>query len=112
MVPLVEGMPIALTDHIDRSPEKQLLRGRIGILQSWVEDEHGKGDVQDGVRILNKLPLVLFVKFFTPEGRELPWRLEGMRENCVYSIFHKKGTWLLDRHRQCQVNFQWLQVSL
>ena len=27
IVALVKGMPVALTDHIDRSPDKQLLRG-------------------------------------------------------------------------------------
>jgi len=35
-LPLVPGMPVALTDHIDRSPEKQLLRGRVGYIHSWV----------------------------------------------------------------------------
>jgi hypothetical protein len=30
MLPLVKGLPVSLTDHIDRNPEKNLLRGRIG----------------------------------------------------------------------------------
>ena len=30
VVPLVVGMPVAVTDHIDRNPEKQLLRGTVG----------------------------------------------------------------------------------
>ena len=30
IVMLAKGMPVALTDHIDRSPDKQLLRGKIG----------------------------------------------------------------------------------
>ena len=39
MLPLVLGMPMALTDHIDRNPDKQLLRGNIGILHSWVLED-------------------------------------------------------------------------
>ena len=27
MLPLVKNMPVALEDHLDRNPEKQLLRG-------------------------------------------------------------------------------------
>ena len=30
MLPLIEGMPVMLTDHVDRNPDKMLLRGRIG----------------------------------------------------------------------------------
>ena len=44
MLPLVVGMPVALTDHIDRNPEKNLLRGRIGHIISWALDEN-KGSV-------------------------------------------------------------------
>ena len=36
---LVKDMPVALTDHIDRSSDKQLLRGRIGLVHSWVLDD-------------------------------------------------------------------------
>ena len=36
MLPLIQNMPVALTDHIDRSPEKQLLRGKVGYIHSWV----------------------------------------------------------------------------
>ncbi len=36
ILPLIHGMPVALTDHIDRNPEKQLLRGKIGYVHSWV----------------------------------------------------------------------------
>ena len=37
MLPLVRGMPVALTDHIDRNPKKLLLRGKVGYVHSWVE---------------------------------------------------------------------------
>ena len=42
MLPLVKGMPVALVDHLDRSPEKQLLRGRVGTIGSWVEHDKEK----------------------------------------------------------------------
>ena len=34
MLPLAVGMPVALTDHIDRNPEKQLLRGKVWVSAS------------------------------------------------------------------------------
>ena len=37
MVPLVKGMPMSLTDHVDRNPKVKLLRGRIGYVESWIE---------------------------------------------------------------------------
>ena len=36
---LVHGMPVALTDHIDRNPQKQLLRGKIGHIHSWITEK-------------------------------------------------------------------------
>ena len=34
--PLIKGMPVAMTDHIDRSVDKRILRGRVGHVHSWV----------------------------------------------------------------------------
>lgn len=34
-LPLAIGMPVALTDHWDRSPDKNLLRGSRGHVHSW-----------------------------------------------------------------------------
>ena len=36
---LVHGMPVALTYHIDRNPQKQLLRGKIGHNHSWITEK-------------------------------------------------------------------------
>ena len=33
-LPLVEGLPVMLTEHYDRNPEKILLKGRIGTVKS------------------------------------------------------------------------------
>jgi hypothetical protein len=35
MLPLVKGLPVSLTDHIDRNPEKNLLRGRSFFFIGW-----------------------------------------------------------------------------
>ena len=68
MLPLIQGMPLALTDHIDRNPEKQLLRGKIGYLHSWVLADDEKSTVVDGERILEKLPTAVFLKFQARSG--------------------------------------------
>ena len=61
IVPLARGMPVTLTDHIDRSQEKQLLRGRVGKIHSWVLAEGEKREFVDGVRILNQMPKAVLV---------------------------------------------------
>ena len=38
MLPLVKDLPVALTDHVDRSPDKHLLRGKPGKIHSWIPD--------------------------------------------------------------------------
>ena len=52
MLPLAKGMPVALTDHVDRNPQKNLLRGRIGYIDSWVVPDDDHGVFSDGIRIL------------------------------------------------------------
>ena len=39
MVPLIRGMPMSLTDHVDRNPKVKLLRGRIGYVKTWIEED-------------------------------------------------------------------------
>ena len=58
MLPLIENMPVALTDHIDRNPEKRLLRGRVGFVHSWVLDDKETGVMENGVQRLQFLPQV------------------------------------------------------
>ena len=52
ILPLIHKMPAALTDHIDRNPEKNLLRGKVGYIHSWVLDDSESSKTRDGVRIL------------------------------------------------------------
>ena len=36
VLPLMKGMPVAMTDYIDRSVDKRILKGRVGHIHSWV----------------------------------------------------------------------------
>lgn len=41
-LPLIKGMPVALTDHLDKSKDKILLRGRVGWIHSWIVHDKEK----------------------------------------------------------------------
>ena len=57
MLPLILGAPYALTDHLDRNPEKQLLRGKIGYLHHWILDTRETSEMEGGVRVLERMPV-------------------------------------------------------
>ena len=63
VLPLMVGMPVAVTEHINRSYDKIILKGRVGYIHSWVLAPDEKSEYEDGVLILHKLPQVVFVKF-------------------------------------------------
>ena len=58
ILPLIKGMPVAMTDHIDRSIDKRILRGRVGCVHSWILDRTEESSFHNGKRILQKLPEV------------------------------------------------------
>ena len=74
MLPLVKNMPVALEDHLDRNPEKQLLRGRVGYIEDWVLHSEEDSKFQDGHRILKRPPKAVLVRFqeCVGEGAEAP----------------------------------------
>ena len=90
---------MALTNHLDRSPDKRLLRGRVGYVHSWSLNSTENSKPENGVRILQKLPKVVFVKFYGSDGEELQWRLPGTPENGVYPVTVKKKSWYFDKGR-------------
>ena len=92
-------MPVALTDHIDRSPDKQLLRGKICKIHSWILGEQESSVYEDGVRILEKMPKLVLVKFENADGTQVAWQLPGLCEPGLYPIVPKKSAWFLDRGR-------------
>ena len=95
MPPLVRGMPMTLTDHLDRSPDRNLLRGRVGTVHSWILHEDDHADFYEQSTSLKKLPEVVFLKF-----KNAKWKLEGMTEAGVYPIKPVESTWALDRRRK------------
>ena len=62
MLPLVRGMPIYLTNHVDRS-QKALLRGRSGVIMDWELDENEPMPPKDRDHHLQYLPRCVYVKF-------------------------------------------------
>ena len=70
ILPLIKGMPVAMTDHVDRSNDKRILRGRVGHVHSWVLDDKETSQFENGKRILTKLPKVIFVEFKGQNGKD------------------------------------------
>ncbi|CAK0819674.1 unnamed protein product, partial [Prorocentrum cordatum] len=105
-LPLAEGMPVALTDHIDRSEDKNLLRGRVGRVQSWVCDGDAEHDqvTRGGETILKKTPKVIFVLFDEGDdgkgGRKpCKWTIGGLRTPGLHPVVPQKEEWFVDKGR-------------
>ena len=64
MLPLVLGMKVALTSHLDRST-KALLRGRSGVLVGWQLDPRDESAAKAATSdyVLQHAPYVLSIKF-------------------------------------------------
>ena len=95
----MKDMPVAMTDHIDRSIDKPILKGRVGHFHSWVLDKDETSTFSNGKRVLTRLPKVVFVKFVAKDGEELNWTLPGQTEPGVYPIVPKKKDRYLDKGR-------------
>jgi hypothetical protein len=108
MLPLVKGMPVCTADHIDRNPEKQILRGRRGTIDSWVLHDSENSCFEQGCRILGHVPKVVLVQFYDwveqPDGslKEEPckWEVDGVNRPGVYPIFPWRRSWHLDQQRK------------
>ena len=83
-------MRVALTEHIDRSEEKLLLRGTVGTVHSWVWP------------VNDPRPSVVYIKFNAAN-----WQLEGIDEPGVYPVVPQCKAWYLDKSRK----FSLLKVS-
>ena len=95
MLPLAVGLPVMLVDHLDRNPEKQLLRGKEGHVHSWIEHSDETTTSGDGEkRILSHVPLCVFVDFHT-----IAWTLPGAPGPGIYPVFQTERTWFLDGYR-------------
>ena len=61
ITPLAVGMPIRLTESVDR--EKQLYRGRRGTIYGWTMAAGCIPEEVDGEFVLDHLPLVIYIEF-------------------------------------------------
>ena len=109
MLPLVVGMPVALTDHLDRNPKKNLLKGRIGYIDSWVKSEKEDTAFDHEKRLLRYVPRIVFVQYYSPVWDEkkrcnveqpCQWNIPGLDRPGIYPVFLWKRSWHLDQHRK------------
>ena len=106
VLPLMKGMPVAMSDHIDRSEDKRLLRGRVGWVHSWVLADDERSVFENGKQVLKKLPKVVYVEFFEKDGSRCSWKIDGMKQCGVYPIIKTTREWYLDKgtkHPQLQI---------
>ena len=96
MLALAIGLPVMLVDHLDRNPEKQLLRGKEGHIHSWIEDpeETSTKDDTSEPRLLSHVPSCVFVDFHTET-----WNIAGAPGPGIYPVFCTERTWYLDGYR-------------
>ena len=105
-LPLAKGMPVVLTDHYDRNPKINLLRGRVGYVESWVLDEREDSIFEEGRRLLRYAPKVVFVRYYrwvlendVWRQRPCPWEIEGAGGAGIYPIKPWRRSWYLDQNR-------------
>ena len=92
---LAVGLPVMLIDHLDRNPEKQLLRGKLGHIHSRIEHSDEQTTSRDGEdRLLSHVPLCVFVDFHTTA-----WTIPGAPGPGIYPVFQTERTWYLDGYR-------------
>ena len=99
ILPLIKGMPVAMSDHIDRSEDKRLLRGRVGWVDSWVLGDDEQSVFENGKRILRKMPEVVYVQFLNKKGKPCGWKVDGVKKKGVYPILPITMEWFLDKGR-------------
>ena len=98
LFPLVHKLPKMVTDHLDRSPDKRLLRGTSGYIHSWLVAPDETSEMAGGERILAKLPTIVYVKF--PGAT---WVLDGLSEPGLYPVRTVTKYWYLDQKRKYPV---------
>ena len=88
--PLAKGMPIRLTDNVDRS--RQLYRHRKGVIYGWTMAPGCTPQEIEGEFILDTLPLVIYLHF--PEAQ---WSI-GKLPTGVYPLKRRSRTWKVNKH--------------
>ena len=95
MLPLCEGMPVFLTDHVNRKRNFKLLKGRKGYVRGWQHATAGAVLLAEpGTVVWNELPKAVLVEF--PGAT---FQLPGLAKG-VYPITPQRRTWFLDEGRK------------
>ena len=87
---LAVGMPIRLTDTVDRT--RQLYRGRRGFIHGWTLNPACIPEDVEGEWLLDRLPLVIYLQF--PETA----RRLGKLQPGIYPITPKSRTWKVNKY--------------
>ena len=96
LLPLCVGMPVRLTDHIDRS-KKSLLKGRLGVVRGWQSEVGTAINDLGSVASFKKMPEVVWVEF---PSQKQTWKLKGVPQANIYPVVPRSATWYLDRNRK------------
>ena len=100
ILPLVNGMPVAMSDHIDRSDDKRLLRGKVGWVDSWVLADDEQSVFEQGKRVLRNMPKVVYVQLRNKNGTPCGWTIDGVKKKGVSPIVPTTRELFLDKGRQ------------
>ena len=95
LLPLAVGMPIRLTDNVDRN--RQLYRGRRGFLHAWTLHPESTTLETNGEMLIDRLPLVIYVIF--PEA---DWHI-GELPRGVYPITPRSRTWQVNKRQESKL---------
>ena len=96
LLPICVGMPVRLTDHIDRG-QKSLLKGRVGVVRGWQSEAGTSISDLGSVDGFTKMPEVVWVEFSSPKKA---WKLKGVPQPNVYPVVPRSGSWYLDKNRK------------
>ena len=90
ILPLAVGMPIRLTENVDR--DRQMYRGRRGIIHGWTLAGDCIPEEMGSEFLLSKLPVVIYLKM---EGAT--WTI-GKLPQGVYPLRPKTRTWKVNKY--------------
>ena len=105
MVPLVRGMPVHLTQHVDRS-DKALLKQRVGTLVGWELHEEENAPPHDRDHRLQYQPTCVYVQFYDydAQGNATPCKwVVGELAPGVYPVKVDRQDWYVNDDRQNRV---------
>lgn len=96
LVPLVKKMPMFLTEHIERSAERSLLKGQRCVLEDWVLDKEERQQESEGQEVmLKRQPICVVISF--PGAT---WKLDCMPQPGWYPVKPVKKMWYVDHNKK------------